>query len=129
MSERIEQLNNYKAELEKGLEEIKEEIKNVEKEIHFEGEDLGKMFKSILDNTCDCDNCACSDECDGEEFDGECDYETVVDCNLGDEIGIEIKECLECGDKVVLIQDLNDGEAVMLNRSELIAILSLMDVE
>ena len=82
-----------------------------------------------LKNTCDCDNCACSDECDGEEFDDECDYETVVDCNLGDEIGIEIKECLECGDKVVLIQDLNDGEAVMLNRSELIAILSLMDVE
>ena len=79
-----------------------------------------------LKNTCDCDNCACSDECD---FDDECDYETVVDCTLGDELGIEIKECLECGDKVVLIQDLNDGEAVMLNRSELIAILSLMEVE
>ena len=124
MSERIEQLNNYKAELEKGLEEIKEEIKSVEKEIHFEGEDLGKAFRCAIENACDCDDCECN-----EEFDDECDYETVVDCNLNDEIGIEIKQCLECGDKVALIQDLNDGEAVMLNKSELIAILSLMEVE
>ena len=119
MSERLEELNRYKAELE-------EEIKTIDREIQSEGENFSNMLKSIVENDCDCENCACSDECD---FDDECDYETVVDCNLNDEIGIEIKECLECGDKVVLIQDLNDGEAVMLNRSELIAILSLMEVE
>ena len=120
MSERIEKLNKYKVELEKGLEEIKEEIKNVEKEIHFEGED----FRCAIENACDYEDCECN-----EEFDDECDYETVVDCTLGDELGILVEQCLECGDKVALIQDLNDGEAVMLNKSELIAILSLMEVE
>ena len=89
MSERIEQLNNYKAELEKGLEEIKEEIKSND----------------------------------------ECDYETVVDCNLNNEIGILVEQCLECGEKIVIVQDLETGDMVELNRSKLIAILSLMDAE
>ena len=120
MSERIEQLNKYKVELEKGLEEIKEEIKSVEKEIHFEGED----FRCVIENACNCDDCECNDE-----FDDECDYETVVDCNLNDEIGIEIKQCLECGDKVVSVQDLDTGDIVMMNRSQVFAILSLMEVE
>ena len=82
-----------------------------------------------LNNTCDCDNCACSDECDGEEFDDECDYETVVDCNLGDELGILVEQCLECGEKIVTVQDLETGDMVELNRSQVFAILSLMDVE
>ena len=82
-----------------------------------------------LKNTCDCDNCACSDECDGEEFDDECDYETVVDCTLGDELGILVEQCLECGDKIVTVQDLETGDMVELNRSQVFAILSLMEVE
>ena len=82
-----------------------------------------------LKNTCDCDNCACSDECDGEEFDDECDYETVVDCNLNDEIGILVEQCLECGEKIVTVQDLETGDMVELNRSQVFAILSLMEVE
>ena len=124
MSERIEQLNNYKAELEKGLEEIKEEIKNVEKEIHFEGEDLGKAFRCAIENVCNCEDCECN-----EELDDECDYETVVDCTLGDELGILVEQCLECGDKIVTVQDLETGDMVELNRSQVFAILSLMDVE
>ena len=79
-----------------------------------------------LKNTCDCDNCACSDECDGEEFD---DYETVVDCNLGDEIGILVEQCTECGEKIVTVQDLETGDMVELNRSQVFAILSVMEVE
>ena len=82
-----------------------------------------------LKNTCDCDNCACSDECDGEEFDDECDYVTVVDCTLGDELGILVEQCLECGDKIVTVQDLETGDMVELNRSQVFAILSLMEVE
>ena len=78
-----------------------------------------------LKNTCDCDNCACSDECD---FDDECDYETVVDCNLNDEIGIEIKECLECGDKVVNLQDLDTGDIVTLTKKEILLIKKLMEL-
>ena len=124
MSKRIEQLNNYKAELEKGLEEIKEEIKNVEKEIHFEGEDLGKAFRCAIENACNCEDCECN-----EEFDDECDYETVVDCTLGDELGILVEQCLECGEKIVTVQDLETGDLVTLNRSQVSAILSLMDVE
>jgi hypothetical protein len=81
-----------------------------------------------LKNTCDCENCVCSDECN-EEFDDECDYETIVDCNLGDELGVQIEQCLECGDKVVSVQDLETGDMVTMNRSKLIAILSLMEVE
>ena len=79
-----------------------------------------------LKNTCDC---ACSDECDGEEFDDECDYETVVDCTLGDELGILVEQCLECGEKIVTVQDLETGDMVELNRSQVFAILSLMEVE
>ena len=124
MSERLEELNRYKAELEEGLEEIKEEIKNVEKEIHFEGEDLGKAFRCAIENACDCDDCECN-----EEFDDECDYETIVDCTLGDELGILVEQCVECGDKIVTVQDLETGDMVELNRSQVFAILSLMEVE
>lgn len=124
MSERIEQLNKYKVEVEKGLEEIKEEIKSVEKEIHFEGEDLGKAFRCAIENACDCEDCECN-----EEFDDECDYETVVDCEINGKLGILVEQCLECGDKIVSVQDLDTGDIVTMNRSQVFAILSLMEVE
>jgi hypothetical protein len=82
-----------------------------------------------LKNTCDCENCACSDECEGEGFDDECDYETVVDCELNGKLGIQIEQCLECGEKIATIQDLEDGDIITLTERQLATIVKLMEVE
>lgn len=109
----------------------REELLNLRDTMDIVREEFEEDYARVeeeLKNTCDCENCACSDECGGEKFD-HCDYETVVDCNLGDELGILVEQCVECGDKIVTVQDLDTGDIVELNRSQVFAILSLMEVE
>ena len=78
------------------------------------------QLEEEIENTCDCDNCACSDECDGE-FD---DMVTVVDTEIND-LGIWITE-EEDGERFVMLTDLIDGERVELSEAELNVIVAMM---
>ena len=82
-------------------------------------EDYAQLEEEI-ENTCDCDNCACSDECDGE-FD---DMVTVAETEIND-LGIWITE-EEDGERFVMLTDLIDGEKVELSEAELNVIVSMM---
>ena len=82
-------------------------------------EDYARLEEEI-ENTCDCDNCACSDECDGE-FD---DMVTVVDTEIN-ELGIWITE-EEDGERFVMLTDLIDGERVEISEAELNVIVAMM---
>ena len=79
------------------------------------------QLEEEIENTCDCDNCACSDECDGEFYD---DMVTVVDTEIN-ELGIFITE-EEDGERFVMLTDLIDGERVELSESELNVIVAMM---
>ena len=81
-------------------------------------EDYAQLEEEI-ENTCDCENCACSDECDGE-FD---DMVTVVDTEIND-LGIFITE--EDGERFVMLTDLIDGERVEISEAELNVIVAMM---
>ena len=83
-------------------------------------EDYAQLEEEI-ENTCDCENCACSDECDGEFYD---DMVTVVDTEIN-ELGIWITE-EEDGERFVMLTDLIDGERVELSESELNVIVAMM---
>ena len=83
-------------------------------------EDYAQLEEEI-ENTCDCDNCACSDECDGEFYD---DMVTVVDTEIN-ELGIFITE-EEDGERFVMLTDLIDGERVELSEAELNVIVAMM---
>ena len=78
------------------------------------------QLEEEIENTCDCENCACSDECDGE-FD---DMVTVVDTEIN-ELGIWITE-EEDGERFVMLTDLIDGERVELSEAELNVIVAMM---
>ena len=82
-------------------------------------EDYAQLEEEI-ENTCDCDNCACSDECDGE-FD---DMVTVVDTEIND-LGIFVTE-EEDGERFVMLTDLIDGERVEISEAELNVIVAMM---
>ena len=82
-------------------------------------EDYAQLEEEI-ENTCDCENCACSDECDGE-FD---DMVTVVDTEIN-ELGIWITE-EEDGERFVMLTDLIDGERVEISEAELNVIVAMM---
>ena len=82
-------------------------------------EDYAQLEEEIED-TCDCDNCACSDECDGE-FD---DMVTVAETEIND-LGIWITE-EEDGERFVMLTDLIDGERVEISEAELNVIVSMM---
>ena len=82
-------------------------------------EDYAQLEEEI-ENTCDCDNCACSDECDGE-FD---DMVTVAETEIND-LGIWITE-EEDGERFVMLTDLIDGEKVELSEAELNVIVAMM---
>ena len=84
-------------------------------------EDYAQLEEEI-ENTCDCDNCACSDECDGE-FDYD-DMVTVVETEIND-LGIWITE-EEDGERFVMLTDLVDGERVELSEAELNVIVAMM---
>ena len=77
------------------------------------------QLEEEIENTCDCENCACSDECDGE-FD---DMVTVVDTEIN-ELGIWITE--EDGERFVVLTDLIDGERVEISEAELNVIVAMM---
>ena len=83
-------------------------------------EDYAQLEEEI-ENTCDCDNCACSDECDGEVYD---DMVTVVDTEIND-LGIWITE-EEDGERFVMLTDLIDGERVEISEAELNVIVAIM---
>ena len=79
------------------------------------------QLEEEIENTCDCDNCACSDECDGEfEEDMVTIAETETDC-----LGIVVSED-EYGERFVLIQDTVDGDRVELSEKELNMIVAMM---
>ena len=82
-------------------------------------EDYAQLEEEI-ENTCDCENCACSDECDGE-FD---DMVTVVDTEIN-ELGVWITE-EEDGERFVMLTDLIDGERVEISEAELNVIVAMM---
>ena len=79
------------------------------------------QLEEEIEQTCDCDNCACSDECDGEVYD---DMVTVVDTEIND-LGIFITE-EEDGERFVMLTDLIDGERVELSEAELNVIVAMM---
>ena len=81
-------------------------------------EDYAQLEEEI-ENTCDCENCACSDECDGESD----DMVTVVDTEIN-ELGVWITE--EDGERFVMLTDLIDGERVELSEAELNVIVAMM---
>ena len=78
------------------------------------------QLEEEIENTCDCENCACSDECDGE-FD---DMVTVVDTEIND-LGVWITE-EEDGERFVMLTDLIDGERVEISEAELNVIVAMM---
>ena len=78
------------------------------------------QLEEEIENTCDCDNCACSDECDGE-FD---DMVTVAETEIND-LGIWITE-EEDGERFVMLTDLIDGERVEISEAELNVIVAMM---
>ena len=83
-------------------------------------EDYAQLEEEI-ENTCDCDNCACSDECDGDFYD---DMVTVVDTEIND-LGIWITE-EEDGERFVMLTDLIDGERVEISEAELNVIVAII---
>ena len=83
-------------------------------------EDYAQLEEEI-ENTCDCENCACSDERDGE-FDD--DMITVVETEIND-LGIWITE-EEDGERFVMLTDLIDGERVEISETELNVIVAMM---
>ena len=82
-------------------------------------EDYAQLEEEI-ENTCDCENCACSDECDGE-FD---DMVTVAETEIND-LCIWITE-EEDGERFVMLTDLIDGERVEISEAELNVIVAMM---
>ena len=90
-------------------------------------ENYAKLEEEI-EQTCDCDNCACSDECDGEfDYDEEFDYDdmvTVAETKIND-LGIWITE-EEDGERFVMLTDLIDGERVEISEAELNVIVAMM---
>ena len=78
------------------------------------------QLEEEIEQTCDCDNCACSDECDGE-FD---DMVTVAETEIND-LGIFITE-EEDGERFVMLTDLIDGERVEISEAELNVIVAMM---
>ena len=80
------------------------------------------QLEEEIENTCDCDNCACSDECDGE-FDDD-DMITIAETEIN-ELGIWITE-EEDGERFVMLTDLIDGERVELSEAELNVIVAMM---
>ena len=78
------------------------------------------QLEEEIENTCDCENCACSDECDGE-FD---DMVTVAETEIND-LGIWITE-EEDGERFVMLTDLIDGERVEISEAELNVIVAMM---
>ena len=83
-------------------------------------EDYAQLEEEI-ENTCDCDNCACSEECDGEFDDDMITIaETETDC-----LGIVVSED-GYGERYVMLQDLVDGDRVELNEKELNVIVAMM---
>ena len=78
------------------------------------------QLEEEIENTYDCDNCACSDECDGE-FD---DMVTVAETEIND-LGIWITE-EEDGERFVMLTDLIDGERVEISEAELNVIVAMM---
>ena len=77
------------------------------------------QLEEEIENTCDCENCACSDECDGEVY----DMVTVVDTEIN-ELGIWITE--EDGERFVVLTDLIDGERVEISEAEVNVIVAMM---
>lgn len=79
------------------------------------------QLEEEIEQTCDCNNCACSDECDGEVYD---DMITVVDTEIND-LGVWITE-EEDGERFVMLSDLIDGERVELSEADLNVIVAMM---
>ena len=65
----------------------REELLELRDSMDIAIEEFYAQLEEEIENTCDCENCACSDECDGE-FD---DMVTVVDTEIN-ELGIWITE-------------------------------------
>ena len=89
-----------------------------------EFEEYYAQLEEEIENTCDCDNCACSDECDGEFDDDDDDMITIAETKIN-ELSIWIAE-EEDGERFVMLTDLIDGERVELREAELNVIVAMM---
>ena len=98
----------------------REELLELRDSMDIAIEEFYAQLEEEIENTCDCENCACSDECDGE-FD---DMVTVVDTEIN-ELGIWITE-EEDGERFVVLTDLIDGERVEISEAELNVIVAMM---
>ena len=96
---------------------LDDEHNKLEEEYFYLKQELDSLDEEQI---CDCDSCACSDECDGE-FD---DMVTVVDTEIN-ELGIWITE-EEDGERFVMLTDLIDGERVEISEAELNVIVAMM---
>lgn len=109
MSERLEQLKKAKEEFEQELEYINNEIK-------AEEIDMKDVITEALKDVkfeCDCEDCDCCEE----EF-------VIADSTINENIGIFITED-EFGYREIKLQDLSDGERIVLTIEELDAIVAM----
>ena len=112
-----EELFNKIKDVSNKMKSLDDEHNKLEEEYFYLKQELDSLDE---EQTCDCDNCACSDECDGE-FD---DMVTVVDTEIND-LGIWITE-EEDGERFVMLTDLIDGERVEISEAELSVIVAMM---
>ena len=111
-----EELFNKIKDVSNKMKSLDDEHNKLEEEYFYLKQELDSLEE---EQTCDCENCACSEECDGE-FD---DMVTVVDTEIND-LGIFITE--EDGERFVMLTDLIDGERVEISEAELNVIVAMM---
>lgn len=112
-----EELFNKIKDVSNKMKSLDDEHNKLEEEYFYLKQELDSLDEEQI---CDCDNCACSDECDGE-FD---DMVTVAETEIND-LGIWITE-EEDGERFVMLTDLIDGERVELSEAELNVIVAMM---
>ena len=113
-----EELFNKIKDVSNKMKSLDDEHNKLEEEYFYLKQELDSLDE---EQTCDCENCACSDECDGEFYD---DMITVVDTEIN-ELGIWITE-EEDGERFVMLTDLIDGEGVEISEAELNVIVAMM---
>ncbi len=112
-----EELFNKIKDVSNKMKSLDDEHNKLEEEYFYLKQELDSLDE---EQTCDCDNCACSEECDGEVYDMVTNAETETDC-----LGIVVSED-EYGERYVMLQDLVDGDRVELNEKELAVIVAMM---
>ena len=110
-----EELFNKIKDVSNKMKSLDDEHNKLEEEYFYLKQELDSLDE---EQTCDCDNCACSDECDGE-------YEKLIDCNIKDELGILIEE--DDGEIYITLQDLDNGDIITITEEQLHVIVKLFN--